>query len=234
MKPKVTVITSIFKASEFLFDFLLDVKRQVFFPEMEVLLLDANEDDEDFKIIEPFLALPQFKHVFINKCTVYEAWNKGIQMAQSDILTNWNTDDRRAVNSLQKQVEFLEQNEDVDVCYGPVLLSQIPNEIFEDCKSKQVWPVFDGTIKNQLMHNSPHCLPVWRKSIHDRFGLFDTDYFSAADYDMWFKVLVGGGKLAKMDEVMGLYYENPSSISRNPKTIDRAIKEVSAVRQKYS
>jgi hypothetical protein len=233
IQPRVSVLTSIFKASEFLFDFLVDAKRQSIFAESEFLLLDANEDDEDFKIINQFLGYKNFKYIKIGKCSIYEAWNIGIEHASSSILTNWNVDDRRSYNSLEYQVEFLEKNEQSDVCYGPVLISEKPNEIFEFCESKKIWPVFDGTLENQLKHNSPHCLPVWRKCIHDRFGLFDTNYFSAGDYDMWFRVLKGGGTLSKLDQVVGLYYENPTSISRNSKTIEKALQEVSTIYEKY-
>lgn len=231
--PRVSIITSIFKASDFLFDFLLDVKRQTIFPESEVLLLDANEDDSDFKIIQPFLDIPNFKYFKIGNCTVYEAWNKGIDLAKSKILTNWNVDDRRSYNSLQYQIEHLENNIQCDLCYGSVLIGGIPNEKFENCQSNQMWPNLPCTVKNQLLHNSVHCLPVWRKSIHDRFGYFDTQYFSASDYDMWFKILVGGGQIDSLDKLIGVYYENPNSISRNKKTINRAIQEVFDIQKKY-
>lgn len=236
MNPRVSVITSIYKASEFLFDFLLDVKRQLIFPESEVLLLDANPEgyDEDYETIKPFLNLHPFKYYRIGECNVYEAWNKGVELSSSDILTNWNVDDRRSVASLKQQVSFLENNLDSDVCYGRVKVSEKPNEVFEYSKASRIWACFDGSIENQMIHNSPHCLPVWRKSIHDRFGLFDTSYFSSADYDMWFKVLIGGGKLSKMDDIIGLYYENPNSISRKQETFQRACDEVMEIREKYS
>lgn len=233
IQPRVSVLTSIFKASDFLFDFLVDAKRQSIFTESEFLLLDANEDDNDYEIIRQFLDYKNFKYIKIGKCSIYEAWNKGIELSSSKILTNWNVDDRRSYDSLEFQVKFLEENENVDVCYGPVLISEKPNEIFEFCDSKRIWPVFDGTLENQLKHNSPHCLPVWRKSIHDRFGMFDTNYFSAGDYDMWFRVLKNGGTLSKLDKIVGLYYENPVSISRNSKTIEKALYEVSSIHEKY-
>lgn len=234
MSYRVSVITSIYKSQEFLFDWFLDIKRQSIFSDAEFILLDCNEDDSDLSTIQKFSPCDNIKYHKLGYCSVYEAWNKGVELSSSDLLTNWNTDDRRSSNSLQIQVNFLEENLDVDVCYGSVLLSNKPNEVFEFCQSESAWPIFSGTIENQLKHNSPHCLPVWRKSIHDRFGLFDTSYFSAADYDMWFKVLSGGGKLGKIDKIIGLYYENPNSISRNIKTLDKAIQEVIEIQKKYS
>lgn len=235
MKPKVSVITSIYKSSKFIYDFLIDVKRQTIFPESEILLLDANPEgeDSDYDIIKNFLHLKPFKYKRIKECNVYEAWNQGIQLASSDLISNWNTDDRRKVNSLKTQVDFLESNEEVDVCYGALLISDKENEVFEFCDTKKTWPVFGGSLEDQLKHNSPHCLPVWRKSIHDRFGDFDSSYFSAGDYEMWFRVLKGGGRLGKINEILGLYYNNSNSISRKKETLQKAIEEVISIRNKY-
>lgn len=232
---RVSVLTSIYNSIDFLEDFFLDVKRQSMFCESEILILDANETDEDYQVVKKFLHFDNIKYIKLKpKCSVYEAWNIGIKMSTSPILTNWNTDDRRSYNSLDTQVSFLENNSDVDLCYGMLKTSKTPNEQFEYCGSDKIWPCLEGTLENQIKHNSPHCLPVWRKSVHDRFGLFDESYFSASDYDMWFKILKGGGKLKMIEEVLGLYYENPNSISRNVLNLEKAIKEVSKIRKIYS
>jgi hypothetical protein len=232
-KPRVSIITSIYKSSKFLFDFLLDVKRQSIFSDCEVLLLDANEDDSDYKIIEPFINIQNFKYLKINKCNVYKAWNIGIDISTSDILTNWNTDDRRVYNSLEKQVQFLENNNEYDGCYGPTIISKIENEIFENCKSQDIFHALDFNLKNQLIHNSPHCMPVWRKSIHNICGKFDTFYHSAADYDMWMKVLRNNIKFKNIEEIVGLYYSNPLGISTNLKFRESVQQEELLIKSKY-
>jgi hypothetical protein len=233
MKYRASIITSIFKGGKFIDGFLTDIKRQSIFHECEFLLLDADSPDDEVSAIKPYLSFNNIKYINIGKCSVYEAWNKGIELSSSDLLSNWNLDDRRSYNSLQKQVEFLESNLDSDVCYGQTIVSYKENEIFEYCESKTIHPALDGTFENQLIHNSPHCLPVWKKSIHDRFGVFDINYFSGADYDMWFRVLKGGGKLSKMNIISGLYYRNPSGISSDKNTLQKAIDEVLSIRKKY-
>jgi len=233
--PRVSVITSVYNCSEFLFDFFLDLRKQSIFPECEVLILDANkeEDSDDYKIISQFLDIPNIKYHYIGDCSVYKAWNIGIKLSEAPIITNWNTDDRRKWNSLETQVSFLEENKDVDLCYGVLKISNTKNEDFENCKTNRYWATFEGSLENQLRHNSPHCLPVWRKDVHDKYGFFDESYFCAADYDMWFRILKGGGKLEKIDEELGVYYENPGSISRNRTTYEKAIEEVMKVKEIY-
>jgi len=235
MMPRVSVIVSIFKSKDFLFDLLKDIQRQTIFPEAEILLIDCNDESykEDFEILSPFLSIKNFIYYKIDPCNVYHAWNIGVDCSTAPLLTNWNTDDRRAYNSLQYQVEYMEKNLDCDVCYGPTLISYIPNEIFEYCQSKEVFCALEGTLENQLQHNSPHCLPVWRKSIHERFGKFDENYFSAADYDMWFKVLKGGGSLQNLEKLIGVYYRNPIGISSSNNSFSKALDEVKQLREKY-
>jgi hypothetical protein len=234
-KPRVSIITSIFNSSKFLFDFLLDVKRQTIFSDCEVLLLDANENDnnDDYKIIKDFAGIENFKYFKIDKCSVYEAWNFGIDVSNSDILTNWNTDDRRSYNSLELQVNFLEKNAEYDGCYGSSIISKIENERFEDCLSDELYHTLDFTLENQLLYNSPHCMPVWRKSIHDICGKFDTSYRSAADYDMWMKVLKNGIKFKKIDATVGLYYLNPIGVSTNAEFREKTLFEELSIRNKY-
>ena len=231
---RVSVISSIFKAGKFINYFLKDIKKQTIFEECEFLLLDADSPDNEFESIKEYLNFPNIKYINIGNCSIYEAWNKGVELSSSELLTNWNMDDRRCPHSLKSQVEFLESSIISDVCYGHTLVSYKENESFQDIKSTEIYPALDGTIENQLIHNSPHCLPVWRKSIHNRFGLFDTSYFSGADYDMWFRVLKGGGILSKLDIITGLYYRNPNGISSNQENLKKAIDEVIGIRKKYS
>jgi hypothetical protein len=46
-------------------------------------------------------------------------------------------------------------------------------------------------------------------------------------------VLKGGGKLSKMNIISGLYYRNPSGISSDKNTLQKAIDEVLSIRKKY-
>lgn len=233
--PRLSVLVSVYKCSDFLTEFFLDIQKQTIFSEVEFLILDANEqkDSEDFQVISQFLHLQNLKYFHIGKCSLYEAWNKGIKLSKSNFITNWNTDDRRKSDSLEYQVQYLELNKDVDLCYGDLKISYTKNENFEDCNTNKFWPTFEGTLENQLRHNSPHCMPVWRKDVHERFGLFDESYFCASDYDMWFRILIGGGKMRKINKLVGLYYANPNSISMNKENHAKAVEEVVKVRNTY-
>jgi hypothetical protein len=50
---------------------------------------------------------------------------------------------------------------------------------------------------------------------------------------MWLRILKNGGKFKKLDKMVGLYYENPASVSRNIKNIYKASEEVFQVQKVY-
>jgi len=130
-------------------------------------------------------------------------------------------------------VKLLESSSDIDVCYGYTIETDKPNLNFESCDKNRLINCYEGKMEDMLKTNSPHCLPMWRKDIHERFGNFDTNYFSGADYDMWLRVLAGGGKLQKINEIVGAYYHNPNGISTKSETLKKAIEEVMNIRKKY-
>jgi hypothetical protein len=85
-----------------------------------------------------------------------------------------------------------------------------------------------------LVHNSPHCLPVWRKSLHQKFGYFKPEYPVAADYEMWLRALIGGAKFKMVQGLIGSYYRNPTGNSSNPLHLEGAYKEIAEIRKIYS
>ena len=63
--------------------------------------------------------------------------------------------------------------------------------------------------------NQPHNNPMWRKTLHEKYGLFDSKYKSAGDWEFFLRSTFGGSKFKKMSAAYGLYYFNPKGISTN-------------------
>lgn len=232
---ELTVITSVFNSETFLDHFFKDIKRQTIFQDCEFLMLDANSTDNSRRMI-----LEQcLKHKNIHYCpagdrNIYATWNLGVRLSNSEFLTNWNTDDRRLPNSLERQISILKEHTDCDLSYGRTLWVDMPNVNVEDCDPNNETPCFPATIASMMRFNSPHCLPVWRKSLHNEIGLFDDRFFSAGDYEMWMRALTLDYQFIMLDEVVGAYYRNPKGISSNPDNLDRAVAEVMEIRKLYA
>ena len=76
-------------------------------------------------------------------------------------------------------------------------------------------------------------MPVWKKSIHDRFGYFDPSYKTAADSDMWIRAAKAGAKIKMIKDLVGIYYDNPKGRSTNPESLKQMLQEVHSMRLKH-
>jgi hypothetical protein len=80
----------------------------------------------------------------------------------------------------------------------------------------------------------PHQSPVYKKNLHDRFGFFQEDYKSAADGEFWLRCATKGAIMAKVDQILGLYYFNPDGVSTGSDVQYRRQYEERTIKEKYA
>jgi hypothetical protein len=157
-----------------------------------------------------------------------------IENSDSKYITNANLDDRIFSKCIEKHVDFLEKNEDIDLayCYNVVVDQEgvTEDKLFGQ---QQIFTTGEFSLENMLRANLPHNHPVWRRSLHDRFGMFSDEYASGSDWDFWLRCAFGGSKMYLIKEPLGIYYRNPKGMSTNPDNMERNLKEVSEIRSKY-
>ena len=101
---------------------------------MEILVIDSGSEQKEYKIVEEF----QNAHQSIiyyrtdERESLYQAWNRGIEEASGQYITNANTDDRHHSECLETLVNKLEEQPDCDVAYGNLYKSAAANETFDD------------------------------------------------------------------------------------------------------
>ena len=221
--PKISLVTSVFKADDYIEQLMEDVTRQTIFEEKcewIILNVDPLGEEKDEEVIMKYVE--KYPNNIIYKRLeedpgIYDTWNMGIQMATGEFVTNVNCDDRRRIDGLEQQAKMLVANEDADLVYNDSYLVHEPNIMFEDvpegCTSYQ----FEEFSKEAMLRgNLPHNNPMWRKDIHEKYGYFNQYYKSAGDWDFWLRCAFGGAKFVKHPEVLGVYYFNPTGMSTNP------------------
>lgn len=235
MVYKCSIFCSLYKGQKFLQGYLDDLFRQTVFQQTEFIFLDCDSPENEKQILLPLAdKYPNIVYERLDKDPgLYQAWNIAIKKCSAPIIGNWNIDDRKSINSIEILLKRLEKKIDVDVAYGITYVSRIANERYEDNEYNLIYPYLPHSLENLLRNNSPHCMPLWRKSLHDRFGYFDESYMSAADGEFWLRCAFGGAKLELVNHPIGLYYENPTGRSTNPEHLQKCLEEVKRSRAKY-
>jgi hypothetical protein len=234
-KYKCSSFCSFFKGQKFIQSYLDNVLEQNLFNEIEFIFLDCaspeNEKDYILPLTEKFENIKYFK---LNKDPgLYAGWNEAVKLCTSSIIGNWNIDDKKSINSFEILLKAFERDPEVDIVYGLTYVSRIPNENYRDNNYQEIYPCLPHSFENLIRNNSPHCMPLWKASIHDRFGYFDESYKTASDADLWLRSCVGGARIQMVNHPVGLYYENPTGRSSNPETLQEMIREVYSMRSKY-
>ena len=98
-------------------------------------------------------------------------------------------------------------DETVDLVYGDVLQTKDANKKFDEIPNSAF---FDHSKYNFSRENMIKCLPgpmpLWRKDMHEKCGLFDSkDCNYADDWEMWLRAVEAGSRFKKIHEVVGAY-----------------------------
>lgn len=223
MQYKCTSFCSFYKGSRFIEGYIQNMLEQTLFHETEFIFVNCASPEDEEKYIKPLInKYTNIKYIKLNTDPgLYAGWNIAIKNSSSSLVTNWNIDDRKSCNSLEILVQALTDNPELDMVYGHTYISKIPNETYENNIKNELFKCEEYTFNKLMKHNSPHCMPMWRKSIHENFGFFNEKYQSISDAVMWLSLCANGGKIKKIDQPVGLYYWNPHGKSTAIEHLDQ-------------
>jgi glycosyltransferase involved in cell wall biosynthesis len=214
-KSRVTALVSTYNAEAFMEGCLQNLVNQSLYRQggLEIVVVDAASPQNERGIVEAY----QARHDGIRyvrapeRETLYKSWNRGIALAHAPYLTSANTDDRHREDALAILADFLDDHPEIALVYPGQIDTSVPNETFATTASKKRldWPPYS------YRELERHCIvgsqPVWRRDLHETYGLFRDSLVSAGDYEFWLRI----GKretFYRHPETLGLYYRNPHGL----------------------
>ena len=214
---KVSAIISTYNAANLIRGCLEDLLNQTLYQkgELEIVVIDSGSSENEAEVVLTFQKIhPKIKYLRSEKRDpLYNSWNRGLEIARGKYITNANTDDRHDRKCLEILAKELDDKTDVDLVYGNLYKSLKPNEEFVQndksmpCESQQFFP---GSL---LLHDSIGAQPMWRKSIHDKVGLFDEKYEVVGDYEFVLRAISNGCKFSYVPRAKGLMLWHQNALS---------------------
>lgn len=212
--PRVTIITSLFKGDQFIEEFMLNLVSQSIFKQAEVIIINANSPGNEEKTIKKYITIyPNIRYIRLYYDPgIYAVWNMAIKLSHAPFIANANLDDRRTINSLEKQITLLEQHPDIDLVYSDYCFTEISNAPWFDLHEylHTDFPEFEPKHLRMAIAGP---FPVWRKTAHKKYGYFKEDFVASSDQEMWCRMASNGSRFLKAPGISGLYFRNPKGIS---------------------
>lgn len=206
---KVSTITPCYKMGKYLKTFLDELPNQTYFDKLEIIL-DHNEPSEEEKQLVSSYNYHNVNHIVIDKVDpIGVSMNRCINRAKGEYLCIWNVDDLRTPNSIELMAKTLDDNPDVDFCYGNYI-------VVSSFKATHGYLV-DESGKEDLLTKGMILGPffMFRKTALQKSGLFDEQLLSGADFDLALR-LAFNGKGMHIPEILGFYLNEGLGASTNP------------------
>ncbi len=186
--PKISLVTVVFNAEATLQKTLDSVRRQTYKP-FEYILIDGGSTDNTLDIIKSNTDI--ITHFVSEKDNgISDAFNKGIQICNGDLIGLLNADDWYEDNSLSQVAKVWKPN---SVIYGDM-------QTWE-CKNKGY--VYHAN-HHLLMKDMSICHPSTfiSKSVYEKLGLYNEDFRLAMDYEFLLRCVKAEIVFLRVDTVL--------------------------------
>jgi glycosyltransferase involved in cell wall biosynthesis len=233
-KLKVSAIVSAYNSERFMRGCLEDLIQQTLYKkgEIEIIVIDSGSQENEQNIVNEYQQkYDNLKYIHTpERETVYAAWNRGIKAASGLYITNANTDDRHRKDALEVMASVLDEKIEVGLVYGDYLTTKTENETFEQHTLIARVRSFDYSRELLTIGCFIGPQPMWRKSMHDRYGFFDESLICSGDWEFWLRI-AEGTKMLHIPDYLGLYLYSPQSVEH--RTIEKRNKENFQIYKKY-
>lgn len=203
-KPCLSIVMSVYNCEKTVEKAVLSIIDQSF-KDWELVVIDDGSEDSSLQILERLASLDERVFIISNEKNIGlpKSLNKGISKSQGFYLARMDADDVSLRTRLQKQIEFLVNNPDIDVVgtgayledeHGAIIKEVCLPEKHDDLKKQPL-------LKTIFFHPSV----MIRKSFFDRYGLYQPKLLRSQDKELWHRGMSQGAKYYNIQEPLIIY-----------------------------
>jgi teichuronic acid biosynthesis glycosyltransferase TuaG len=209
-QPLVSVITPVYNASRFIAETIQSVQAQTY-QNWEMILVDDQSKDNSREIIQEFVNKdPRIRLIVLEKNSgAAVARNTAINNARGKYIAFLDSDDLWLPTKLQKQVQFMEENE-IEFSFTNYKIIKENGEHTNQVVEVPKKITYDELLKNTIIG----CLTVMLNI--EKLGKVQMENIrTRQDFVLWLSILKKGYTAYGLQEVLALYRKVEGSISSN-------------------
>ncbi|MEO7533519.1 MAG: glycosyltransferase family 2 protein [Ferruginibacter sp.] len=181
---KVSIITVTYNSADYLADCINSVMKQDY-KDIEHIIVDGKSTDGTIELIKDF-SNHVAKWTSETDRGMYDAINKGIRLATGDIIGILNSDDMFASEDVISEIVNCFEEYQLDAVYGDLVYVQKANTN----KVVRLWKGFSYQ-RYRFKYGWMPAHPTFyiRRELIEKFGEYESHYFTAADYEFMARYL---------------------------------------------
>ena len=219
--PLVSIITVCLNNEKYIKQTIDSVLKQTYY-NIEYIIIDGKSTDTTVKIIKEYENKFNGRMKWISEKDkgIYDAMNKGINIANGEIIGIINSGDFYVKNAVELVVSIFNFDNTINLIHGNVIKFGFKNDISFLVKGT------DKHIEKRMSIQHPTCFIS--REIYKKYGKFDLKYKISADYELLLRFRKEGIKFYYLDKV--LCYFRIGGVSSNTY---KALKEVEEIHKNY-
>lgn len=180
----ISLITAAYNSARTIADTITSINVQTY-PDIEHIIVDGASKDDTMERVKS-LGKRVAKAISEPDKGIYDAYNKGLNLAGGDIIGFLNSDDFYCSDTVIEEVMTAFRDPEVDAVHADLVYVDPENtsKIIRHWKSR---PCTLQSIRRGFMPAHPTLF--LRRSVYDLAGQFDTSYRLAADYEFMLRAL---------------------------------------------
>ena len=225
MKPKISVIMSVYNGMPFLKEAIASILKQTY-KNFEFIIVDDGSKDKSWEYLKS-LKDTRIKLLKNGKnLGLAASLNKALKKAKGDFIARMDADDVSFPQRLETQIKFLEKNHDIDICGSYVSVIDEDGKIIGQIKK----PLTDIEIKKELFWLTSLLHPTWfgKKEVFRKLNGYDERWDYVEDFE--FLTRAKDYKMANIPKHLLLFRSQKER--RSQKTIEKIYKNTLKLRQK--
>lgn len=184
---KLTIITVSFNRADVISRAIESVYRQLY-KDLEYIVIDGGSSDNTVEILEHWSKRFKGRLHYVSEPDngVYDAINKGIRMSEGDVIGILHSDDFFTQNNILSEVVKAFEDPETDMVYGDVhFISK--RDIYKPVRYYSA----ENFTRRRLRYGfaPPHPSMYCRRSVFDKYGLYNDSYSIAGDFEFFVRVL---------------------------------------------
>jgi Glycosyltransferase len=234
---KVSAIVSTYNSEKFIYGRIENLVSQTLYQrgELEIIVIDSNSQQNEQSVVQQFQK--QYPNIIYVKTeereTIYQAWNRGFVSSKGRHVITANADDRFAVNALEFLANELDGNSKLDGVYGDWLVTQVENDLFQSNTNKFLFEYPEFLPPLFLYYQITSHAVLLRRDVFEKIGYYDGNMKVFGDREFMLRFSSSGLIAKRIPHIVGLYYENPNSLSMGEVGYAALEHEYEPLRQKY-
>jgi len=227
----ISVVMPNYNAAKYISQSIESVLNQTY-KNFEFIIIDDCSTDDSWDIIQKYASVDSRIIALRNDKNndISFTLNRGIAIAKADYIARFDSDDICDLHRFEKQINFLSKDENRDIGVLGANLRLI--DPYNVCIGYKNFPEKHEDIVESMWYRNPfaHNSVIIKKSLFEKYGLYDISLNKVEDMDLWFRFM-NGTRFYNMQEYLVSYRISGSNsvISNQNKMIDLT----NLVKEKY-